>query len=184
MRVIAGQAKSLRLVAPKGAGLRPTTDAMREALFSSLGIDVVGARFLDVYAGTGAVGIEALSRGAELCAFVERDRRCVEAIRTNLGNTRLSARATVVQGDARRVIGRVVAVSGPFGLVFMDPPYDDPRAAEVAQSVLEADWFAEPGWLILQYSKDAPPAGLPEPSRVRTFGGTEIAWYALPVKGA
>ncbi|MBM3472031.1 MAG: 16S rRNA (guanine(966)-N(2))-methyltransferase RsmD [Armatimonadetes bacterium] len=183
MRVIAGEAKSLRLIAPKGVGLRPTSDAVREALFSSLGSDVVGARFLDVYAGTGAVGIEALSRGAEFCAFVERDRRCVEAIRRNLGNTRLSARAAVVQGDARRVIGRVLAEYGPFGLVFADPPYDDASAAEVAKAVLGADGFAEPGWLIYQHSKDAPPGGLPTPVRTRAFGETAIAWFALPVKG-
>ena len=184
MRVIAGEAGSLRLVAPKGVHLRPTSDAVREALFSSLGSAVPGARFLDVYAGAGAVGIEALSRGAGFCAFIERDRRCVQAIRRNLGNTRLSARATVVQGDARRVTERVLAEHGPFGLVFVDPPYGDPSAAEVAQAILAADSFVLPGWLIFQYSKDAPPDGLPEPARVRTFGETAIASFALPVKGA
>jgi 16S rRNA G966 N2-methylase RsmD len=82
------------------------------------------------------------------------------------------------------VIGRVLGDYGPFGLVFVDPPYDDPTAAEVARTILEADWFAEPGWLIYQHSKDAPPEGLPEPTRVRAFGETVIAWHALSVKGA
>jgi 16S rRNA (guanine966-N2)-methyltransferase len=177
MRVIAGEAGSIRLLTPKGTRLRPTSDAVRESLFSSLGPDVAGLRFLDAYAGTGAVGIEALSRGAAECVFIERDRHCVEAIRRNLANTRLTSRATIVAGDAKRLIDRVLAAHGPFDLAFVDPPYTDREAVSVARRVLEAGLTPEAGRLIYQHSKDAPPEGLPEPDRTRAFGETVLSWY-------
>jgi 16S rRNA (guanine966-N2)-methyltransferase len=181
MRVIAGKAKSMRLVSPKGATLRPTSDAVREALFSSLGEAVIDAGFLDLYAGTGAVGIEALSRGAALCVFVERDRRCVQAIRTNLENTRLSDRAVVVPRDARRAVEEVLTEHGPFGIVFLDPPYDDASAARVTEIVLSGGPAVAPGLLILQHSRKAPPQGLPEPQRTRTYGETALSFYERPL---
>jgi 16S rRNA (guanine(966)-N(2))-methyltransferase RsmD len=181
MRVIAGEAKSIRLVSPKGAILRPTSDAVREALFSSLGDAVIDARFLDLYAGTGAVGIEALSRGAAFCVFVERDRRCVQAIRMNLGNTRLSDRAVVVPRDAKQAVERVLTEHGPFGIVFLDPPYDDASAARVAGIALSGRAVAAPGLLILQHSRNAPPQGLPEPQRRRAYGETVLSFYERPL---
>jgi len=177
MRVIAGAAGSIRLLTPKGVALRPTSDAVREALFSSLASGIVGARFLDVYAGTGAVGIEALSRGAAGCVFVERDRRCVEAICRNLGNTGLAESAVLVTGDARKVVSRVLGEHGPFDLAFIDPPYGDEQAAEVARAILAGGLAGAPGRLIYQYSKHVPPRGLPEPCRTRPFGETVLAWY-------
>ena len=98
MRVIAGEAKSLHLKVPAQAGLRPTMDAMRETLFASLAPELGGARFADLYAGSGAVGIEALSRGAQFTVFVESDARCTEVIRENLTNTRLAEWGLVVRG--------------------------------------------------------------------------------------
>jgi len=179
MRVIAGEAKSTRLVLPKGVAIRPTSDAVREALFSSLGSLVVGCRFLDVYAGTGAVGLEALSRGAAACAFIERDRRCVEAIRRNVENTRLSDRAIVVPGDARRVLAPVLQGHGPFGIAFLDPPYADRSAAEVVAAILGSGRMEPPGRLVLQHSRQAPPPGLPEPERIRLFGETVLSLYVV-----
>jgi len=184
MRVIAGEAGSIRLVTPKGATLRPTSDLVREALFSSLASEIIEARFLDVYAGTGAVGIEALSRGAAVCVFVERDRRCVEAIRRNLENTRLAARAVVVSGDARRALARALRSAGPFDVAFLDPPYDDETAGGVAQAILREGLSESRGRLIYQHSKQAPPRGLPEPERVRGFGETVLAWYRPAAKGS
>jgi 16S rRNA (guanine966-N2)-methyltransferase len=182
MRVIAGEARSTRLVSPKGATVRPTSDAVREALFSSLGDAVVDARFLDLYAGTGAVGIEALSRGAAFCVFVERDRRCVQAIRANLGNTRLSDRAVVVPRDAKQAVEQVLTEHGPFGIVFLDPPYDDASAARVAEAALSGRVVAAPGLLILQHSRKAPFQGLPEPQRTRRYGETVLSFYERPLR--
>ncbi len=184
MRVIAGEAGSIRLLTPKGGQLRPTSDAVREALFSSLGSEVEGAQFLDVYAGVGSVGIEALSRGAAHCVFVERDRRCVEAIRRNLGNTRLAGRAAIVAGDAQRVLERVLREHGAFDIAYIDPPYGDVGAATVAQRLLMEGAGRPGGRVIFQHSRQAPPAGLPPAERVRTFGETVLSWYAASAKGS
>lgn len=129
MRVVAGEFKGRRLVAPRGARTRPTADRVREALFSILG-DVSGARVLDLFAGSGALGIEALSRGAASVEFVESDRRAVTAIQRNLAAVGVSA--TVRAQDALRFLGRS---GGPYDLVFCDPPYDS--ALALAQPLSE-----------------------------------------------
>ena len=118
MRVVAGAFKGHRLHAPRGTRTRPTADRVREALFSLLG-DVAGLRVLDLYAGSGALGIEALSRGAASAVFVERDQRAVAAIRRNLEV--VDAEAEVRRQDALRFL---VSTQGRFDIVFVDPPYD------------------------------------------------------------
>ena len=118
MRVVAGAFKGHRLYPPRGTRTRPTADRVREALFSLLG-DVAGLRVLDLYAGSGALGIEALSRGAASAVFVERDQRAVAAIRRNLEV--VDAEAEVRRQDALRFL---VSTQGRFDLVFVDPPYD------------------------------------------------------------
>jgi 16S rRNA (guanine966-N2)-methyltransferase len=119
MRVIAGSARGTRL-APVPAGTRPLSDRAREGLFASLGDRVVGARCADLFAGTGAVGIEALSRGAASCLFVDRGGAAIRNIRDNLGKTGLADRARVIRGD----VGRILADQpGGFDLAFLDPPY-------------------------------------------------------------
>jgi 16S rRNA (guanine966-N2)-methyltransferase len=119
MRVIAGLAKGVRL-APVPSGTRPLSDRAREGLFSSLGSAVEGARCVDLFAGTGALGIEALSRGATSCLFVDRASAAVRAIRENLSRTGLVDRATVVRSEAGNALGRT---ADPFDLAFLDPPY-------------------------------------------------------------
>jgi 16S rRNA (guanine966-N2)-methyltransferase len=130
VRVVAGEFKGRRLHAPRGARTRPTADRVREALFSMLG-DVSGARVLDLYAGSGALGIEALSRGAKSALFVERDRRALVALRRNL--EAVGAEAEIRNQDALRFIA---SREGVFDLVFCDPPYDD--ASRVAAPLSEA----------------------------------------------
>jgi 16S rRNA (guanine966-N2)-methyltransferase len=118
MRVVAGAFKGRRLQAPRGAATRPTADRVREALFSILG-DVGGLRVLDLYAGSGALGIEALSRGAGAATFVERDPQAVASLRRNLDA--VGSDAEVRRQDALRFLA---SAGGTFDLVFVDPPYD------------------------------------------------------------
>ncbi len=125
MRVIAGTARGRPLIAPSGRGTRPTSDRVREALFSSLQPRLGDARVADLYAGSGALGIEALSRGASIATFVERARRAQVALRTNLARTGLTGDATMVPGEVRAVL-RAGPPGAPFDLVFIDPPYDAP----------------------------------------------------------
>jgi 16S rRNA (guanine966-N2)-methyltransferase len=133
MRVIAGTAKGVRL-ARVPAGVRPVVDRAREGLFSSLGPAVSGAAVLDLFAGTGALGIEALSRGALTAVFVERNPAAVRALRDNLRRTQMVDRAEVVSADVLRYLGQ--ANAGRFDLVLADPPYEAP--AEQVDALLEA----------------------------------------------
>jgi len=130
MRVIAGSAKGVRL-GPVPPGVRPVSDRAREGIFSSLALEIPDARVLDLYAGTGAMGIEALSRGAEHVVFVDRAYQASAAIHDNLDRTRLAERATVVTQDVSTFVAQAPETDGPFDLVLLDPPYD------VATSELE-----------------------------------------------
>ena len=124
MRVIAGLAKGRRLLAPRDRGTRPMTDRAREGLFSSLGSAVPGARVLDLYAGSGSLGMEALSRGADSAVFVEKSRAALAALRPNIAAVGLGGE--VVAGDVGDYLARA---SGPFDLAFVDPPYALPLAS-------------------------------------------------------
>jgi len=122
MRIIAGEFRSRRLKSLPGAATRPTPDRMRETLFDILQTQIAGATFVDAYAGTGAVGIEALSRGASHVWFLEKSRAAIEVIRENLGSLDVTRRGTVVPGLVSLTIAKY-----PAEIVFLDPPYDHER---------------------------------------------------------
>ncbi len=124
MRVIAGTARGILLAAPRGDGTRPISDKVKEALFGSLGARVLDARVLDLYAGSGAVGIEALSRGAAHATFVEHHRPAARTIRENLARTGFADQATVEVGDVLRFLA---SPTGPWDVVVLDPPYEERR---------------------------------------------------------
>ena len=131
MRVIAGEFRSRKLKTLPGRGVRPTSDRLRETLFSVLGAEVVGKVFVDAYAWTGAVGIEALSRGAARAIFIEKNPRAMAVLRENLRALGLEAQAQVVE---RPVATALKAIGGD--IVFLDPPYDETREYEAALGVL------------------------------------------------
>jgi 16S rRNA (guanine966-N2)-methyltransferase len=150
MRIVTGSAKGARL-APVPDGVRPLSDRAREGLFSSLGPDVVAeAIVLDLFAGTGAVGIEALSRGATRATFVERSAQAGATIHRNLDITGLAAEAVVQTLDVARFLERAERPGAPFDLVFVDPPYD--MAGSEVQPLLESltsGWVADQGGTIV-----------------------------------
>jgi 16S rRNA (guanine966-N2)-methyltransferase len=123
MKLTGGRARGRRLRTPRVPGLRPTSARVREALFDIVGARVVGARFLDVFAGSGAVGIEALSRGAARAVFVESDPHAARALEANLVATAAHDRGMVMLGDAGRTIGALGRRAERFDIVFLDPPY-------------------------------------------------------------
>ncbi len=150
MRVIAGSARGVQLTAPRGKATRPITDRVKETLFGILGERVPDARMLDLYAGSGAIGIEALSRGAEHADFVERDRAALAALRANLERTRLEG-ASVHEADVERFLA---GAEGTWDLVVLDPPYEVraivaplralvPLLAPGASVVIKHFWRAE-----------------------------------------
>jgi 16S rRNA (guanine966-N2)-methyltransferase len=172
VRIVAGEFRGRRLAAPRGARTRPTADRVREALFSILG-DVSGTRVLDLYAGSGALGIEALSRGAESAVFVERDVRAAAVIERNLASLGLEER--VVREDAVRFLARR---EGTFDLVFCDPPYDS--ASRLGGPLAERlpALTSEDARIVTESDKRTP-LELPLPLLTeRTYGDTRIAIHA------
>ncbi|MDQ3934812.1 MAG: 16S rRNA (guanine(966)-N(2))-methyltransferase RsmD [Actinomycetota bacterium] len=172
LRVVAGRHGGRRLKTPPGRDTRPTADRVREALFSILGPISETARVLDLFAGSGALGIEALSRGAAAATFVERDRRAAEVVRENL--RAIEAEQEVVVADALRWLGER-AGEAAYDLVFLDPPYDSARRlarplSERLPGVLAA------GALIVTESDKRTPLMLDLPLETeRTYGDTRIA---------
>ena len=148
MRVIAGKARGRRLKSVPGSGTRPITDRAKSALFSILGTDVVAARFLDLFAGTGAVGIEALSRGAAEAVFVERSGVALRTVRENLIHTGLSDGGRIERADVFHFLARPPT---PFDFVYVAPPQYRGLWAD-ALRVLDGQlgWLYDDGWIIVQ----------------------------------
>lgn len=149
MRVIAGAFKGRRLKTPSWEGLRPTSDKLRETLFNILSLRVEGARVLDGFAGTGALGIEALSRGASHVTLIEVDRRAVSLIEENLAVCGVRDGYTVACGEVLAVLQRMPA-GETFSLVLLDPPYDGTHAARVLDAA--ASRLADGGLLVLEHA--------------------------------
>ncbi len=140
MRLISGEWGGTRLVAPKGRGTRPTTDRNREALFSMLAarLDFEGLRVLDGFAGSGALGLEALSRGAAHCAFIENDSAAWAVIKQNISSCRADAQAQLIRRDIRKVDFKADFSATPFDLVLLDPPYGKGLAEAVLPRLRDA----------------------------------------------
>ena len=175
MRVIAGDKKGRRLVTPDGLDTRPTSDKVKEALFSIIQFELAGAQFLDLFAGSGQMGIEALSRGAERAVFVDMGRKPVECIRQNLKELSLSDRAEV---HMQNVSDFVSFCNKKFDIVFMDPPYRDDLIVPILDNV--AKITNEDGTIICEIPKgEALPesAGELELRRRYRYGKTELALY-------
>jgi 16S rRNA (guanine(966)-N(2))-methyltransferase RsmD len=159
---------------------RPTADRMRETLFDVLGPAMAGARVLDLFAGTGAVGIEALSRGAARVVLVERDPSALRALRANLaalGASRAAAR--VMAGDVLRVLPDLGAQEGPFDLVFVDPPYATTLAGRTLEALVAARVCREGADVVVQHSTRTalpPVEGLVPHRRPRHFGDTTLTF--------
>jgi 16S rRNA (guanine966-N2)-methyltransferase len=176
MRVIAGELGGRRLVTPRGGTTRPTSERIREALFSILG-DVVDARVLDLFAGSGALGIEALSRGAGHTTFVENAPTALSAIERNLDALDLGQRSNVVRSDVAAALRGPLAGSEPYDLVFLDPPYAQAAALGPPLSRALAGLLA-PEARVLSESDRREPLALDLPITLeRRYGDTLIRIY-------
>ncbi len=175
MRIIAGSARGRRLAGPRGAVTRPPTDRMKEGLFSALGDVVDGAVVIDLYAGTGSFGLEALSRGATSATFVERDRQALRALRLNIATVALGG--AVIVGDVESVLRRE---EGPFSLAFVDPPYALPTESVAAVLETLAGRLEQGADVIVHRRRDQEPTSVPGTLLVvkrRRYGDAEVWWY-------
>jgi len=179
-RVIAGVARGIRIDAP-GPATRPLADRVKQTLFAILEPDLPGANVLDLFAGSGAAGLEALSRGAAHATFVERDKHAAAVIASNLARTHLGGeRARIVREEAIAwLLGTEAAATGPFDIAIVDPPYSETDVLIAALDALDA--LLAPGARVVakHFWRDAPPAqvGLLASERERRFGETTLTFY-------
>ena len=183
MRVIAGTAKGRKLVAPPGNATRPTPARVREALFSILAAHLSGAAVLDIFAGTGSLGMEALSRGARVACFIESDRRALAALCHNVKS--FGGAAEVLAMPATAALNHLARLRRRFDLVFMDPPYTHGLLAPVLASVAAAKLLKEDGVIVCEHHGHTPappaPPGFTAIS-TRIFGDVAISLFGQNAK--
>ena len=182
MRVIAGSHRGRRLSGPQGTTLRPTSDKVREAIFSILGTQVSGGRFLDLYAGTGAIGIEALSRGASAVTFVESDPSAMQLLQKNLRTCQLLDRAQVHVGQTSTFLKRKDWWSGPYDILFADPPYAALDEIDILIHAWRPGLLSEHAAVIIeQDSRVELPASIDHATLVRRYQYGDTALYLYSV---
>lgn len=154
MRVISGSARGLRLKAPEGLSTRPTLDRIKESLFNILAMDLPEADFLDVFSGSGGIGIEALSRGANSAVFIDEGRQSVEIIKDNLKFTRLADKALVLNLDFKTAINRLKNDGRAFDIIFMDPPYNKGLVQEALKEIYNARLLKNGGFIVAEQAME------------------------------
>ena len=187
MRIIGGEARGRKLVAPADSSIRPVLDRIRESIFATIESELAGRSVLDLFAGVGSVGLEAVSRGARRAVLVDHGKQSLAILRQNIDNLGFSSRCQVVAGDALAVPGVADLERETYALVFVDPPFkmfNSPK--ETAQlfrrltELLEAGALTEGGRLLLRHPSswgEPPPR---EPSAVRVYGESTVLYYDSP----
>ena len=150
MRIIAGSARGRSIVAPAGEKTRPTQDYVRESLFNIIRWDVQDARVLDLFAGTGALSLEALSRGAKEAVLIDMDRDACQAIRKNMETSRLGAQCRLISRDYRQAMDALAAEGQKFDLVFIDPPYKMENTGEMCEQLLDKGLLSDSFLIIVE----------------------------------
>lgn len=181
MRVITGTARGRKLSQLQGMDTRPTTDQVKESIFNIIQFDIEGRRVLDLFAGTGQLGIEALSRGAAGCTFVDQRRDAAALVRSNLKLCRLSDRARVVQGEA---LSFLASDRERYHLVFLDPPYQTELLENALKKIAEIDILMENGIIICESPADKVLPELPQPyrkGREYRYGKIKVTVYRKEV---
>jgi 16S rRNA (guanine966-N2)-methyltransferase len=181
LRVIAGEYKGRKLLAPKGLSCRPTLDRVKESIFNVLGADIIDRNVLDLFCGSGSLGIEALSRGAATVAFIDFDKEALEITRRNLSTLGLEKKATCILADVMKIGGRIREAK--FDLIFIDPPYENQYGSQIIKLLLDYAILAEAGLLVLEHSRHE--EIVYEPLKLLKqlkFGQTEVDFYFRPDK--
>ena len=174
MRVITGTARGRKLREPEGMAIRPTTDSVKEAIFNTIQFDIEGRRVLDLFAGTGQLGIEALSRGARECVFIDQSTAAVKLVRENLKTCGLTA--TVLQTDALGYLQQ----GQKFDLIFLDPPYDTTLVEKALQTVAKSDILMSGGIIVCETRRETMLPELSAPYRMRRekcYGRIKLTLY-------
>ena len=181
VRVIAGSARGRRLRVPTSPGLRPTGDRARETLFNVLAPRIAGSAVLDAFAGSGAVGIEALSRGAASAVFVERDPSAATTLAENVTMCGFAPTAKIIRAPWRTALRRLATSGAAFDLVFFDPPYEWTQAHTLLEGLTAAALLASGGIVVVEHRTGSPPRPTPgwESQRVLRVGDTSFSFFGI-----
>lgn len=180
LRVIAGSAKGHKLKTINGTATRPTTDRVKESVFNIISGFIAGARVLDLYSGTGSLGIEALSRGADFSIFIDKSRECILTIRENLFNTKLSEKSSIMPMDVFVALNKLFKENRKFDIIFLDPPYNKNLVVETLKCLAESDIIEQGGMIIAEHDfKDEVPQEVGGLKRFRhqKYGDTIVSFY-------
>lgn len=181
MRVIAGTARGKKLKTPEDQNVRPTLDRVKEDIFNILGPAIRGAQVLDLFAGSGALGIEALSRGADSCIFVDKDKKSCNLTKYNLGETRLADKAQILQMEAEAAIKKLATEGKCFDYIFIDPPYHLGKTQSLLQNIQKCHIIQENTCIIVEADKkETMPEKIDGLIKIRekVYSSTRIALYA------
>lgn len=179
MRIITGKARGLKLTVPKNYDVRPTTDRVKESLFGIIGGKIVGARVLDLFAGTGNLGLESWSRGAAKVTFVDISAESLRLVKSNIAKCRAEAETAVLKAASPAVLERLAAGGEQFEFIFCDPPYNKGHVQAVLAKLAVCNVLAPGGYLIVEYSQHDEPGQLPEGFslfRQESYGETQVAF--------
>ncbi|WP_257745854.1 16S rRNA (guanine(966)-N(2))-methyltransferase RsmD [Thermoclostridium stercorarium] len=177
---MAGQARGMKLKTPKGLNTRPTVDSVKESIFNILNPYIPGSKVLDLFAGTGALAIEALSRGAELAYFVEENRNCCNIIRENLAHTKFLDKGVVYCRKVSNFLREFNPENIKFDIIFMDPPYSRNFIQETLQLLMENDIINDKGIVVCEHHRNEMPSdsiGNLRKIRVKNYGDTRVSFF-------
>ena len=182
MRVISGKARGLKLDTPKNLDVRPTTDRVKESLFNIINPYIRESNILDLFAGTGSLGIECLSRGAKNCVFVDKSKDSIGIVKSNVKKARVDNESTILNIDLKDAVKRLSVQNQKFDVIFMDPPYYENMFIDCLKSIDELNLLKEDGLIVVEHdTKDLfdDSIGRLYKSREKKYGNTTITFYKL-----
>ena len=184
MRIIGGQARGRSIVAPAGEKTRPTQDYVRESLFNIIRWDIEEARVLDLFAGTGALSLEAVSRGAKSAVMIDMDRAACDCIKKNMESTRLKERCRLIPRDYRQAIKTLEAEGAQFDVVFIDPPYRMENTGEMCAELYDRGLLSPEAMILVEHRRGMAPLIDPrfEAFDQRNYGDTQITFVRLAIR--
>ncbi len=182
MRVISGKVRGLKLDTPKNLDVRPTTDRVKESLFNIINPYIRESNILDLFAGTGSLGIECLSRGAKNCVFVDKSKESIGIVKSNIKKARVENESTILNIDFKDAVKRLSVQKQKFDVIFMDPPYYENMFIDCLKSIDELNLLKEDGLVVVEHDTNDlfdDNIGRLYKSREKKYGNTTITFYKL-----
>ncbi len=182
MRVISGKARGLKLNTPKNEDVRPTTDRVKESLFNIINGYIIDGEILDLFAGTGSLGIECLSRGANTCVFVDVSKTSIDIVKSNIKKARVEDNAEILNIDYKSAIDKVKNKTYKFDIIFMDPPYYENMFMDALKKIDESDILKDDGIIVVEHdTKQEFPESIGKliKDRSKKYGNTTLTFYCM-----